>query len=436
MVRLGFSKQFLGVVVSARVAFSERSWPYVVAMVIPWIICQGQRCISRMRPLASYGRSLSSYYRFLSDGKFRLEIFRQCLFQLIVKTFRPERILIVVDDTLCAKWGRHIFGTSSFFDHVARPRPGFIWGHNWVVLALVVTIAGVPVALPFWVELYRSDATCRRGEFRTRLQMVTDALKVVRTWTLLPIEAVADGAYNNEGLLRPLGELGIALTSRLRQDAKLRDEVPDLGPFDPPRRGRRPKYGPPLPALSTLAKSRRGWQLIRVPMYRTIVTLKVRSIVAWWPASAKKVRLVITKDPRRNRRVAFLTSTDLSKTPEEIITTFAKRWSIEQLFADVKLHLGLDTAEVRKPNSVIRHAALCFALATWIHVWHELTQRRACRKRSEKVAEHAVSFRHKFQGLRTYLAKHAIFSSQPRPGRSARNCDALADLFARALTAA
>lgn len=432
MVQIGFSKEFVGVVFSARVAFSKRSWPYVVALAIPWLLCQGQRCVSRLVQLGSdHRRSLSSYYRFLSDGKFRREVLWRCLFALIVATFKPERLLIAADDTLCPKWGRSIFGTANFFDHVARPRPGFIWGHNWVVLAVVVTILGVPVALPFWVQLYCPEKHCRKGEFRTRLQMVVSALETVKTWTSLPITVVADGAYNNESLLGPLEGLGIPLISRLRQDAQLRDDPPARIPH---RRGRRPRYGKKLPSLKTLARAGGVWQRLRVNIYRTRVTVKVRIIDAWWPACGRKLRLVIVRDPKRRRRAAYLTTTDLSMSATEVIETFAKRWSIEQLFSDVKIHLGLDSAEVRRERSVRNHAALCFAMATWVHVWHHMTASRPKDKRITSPSLTPVSFRRKIQQLRSGIVKNLIFPSRLRARRSARNSDALAGLFSAALT--
>ena len=195
MVRYALSSEFLGVVVSARVAFSKRSWPYVLAMAIPWLLCQGQRCVTRMVQVGgSHRRSLSSYYRFLSDGKFRHEVFWRCLFTLILATFRSVGLLVVVDDTLCPKWGRSIFGTASFFDHVSRPRPGFIWGHNWVVLAVVVTIFGVPVALPFWVQLYCPEKHCRKGECCVACPMARICVPVA--FPMAPNRAMARAALS------------------------------------------------------------------------------------------------------------------------------------------------------------------------------------------------------------------------------------------------
>jgi hypothetical protein len=46
--RYTLSSSFLGVVLSAKVAFSERSWPYLAACAVPWLLCAGQRCVRRL----------------------------------------------------------------------------------------------------------------------------------------------------------------------------------------------------------------------------------------------------------------------------------------------------------------------------------------------------------------------------------------------------
>jgi hypothetical protein len=90
MKRLTFSSSFLGIVFSARLAFSKRSWPYVLALALPWLLCAGQRCMTRMANRGKIRRSLSSYYRFLSDGKWRMTVLFRSLFDLVVQTWGDE----------------------------------------------------------------------------------------------------------------------------------------------------------------------------------------------------------------------------------------------------------------------------------------------------------------------------------------------------------
>jgi hypothetical protein len=432
VLSIRWSGEFLEVVCTARVAFSKRSWPYFLGLVIPWLVLQGQRCVTRLHALANHARSLSGYYRFLSDGKVRAELLSRTLFELVLRTFRLSKLLVVVDDTLCPKWGKRIFGTGHFFDHTSRPRPGFLWGHNWVVLALVVDVGRIPVALPFFIRLYRPEKSCSSGEFRTRHQFVLEGLKAVKEWTALPISLVADGAYFNASLIQPLRALRIDLTSRLRKDATLRADPPRS---DAHRKGRRPKYGHRLPSLPAIARSG-GWNLLRVHIYRTDVTLRVKVIDAWWPTCGEKIRLVIVRRVHGRKGVTFLASTNLTLSPVAIIERFARRWTIEQLFSDVKLHLGLDSAEVRKPRSVFRHALFTFACATWIHVWHYRRERKALLHRARAHGRAPVSLRAKLRQLRGVLIDQVLFSKRLRATRSRRNASPVADLFAHALTAA
>jgi len=425
MSRYRVSSDFLGIVFSARIAFSKRSWPYLLAALGPWLLCAGQRSVTRLAALGRLRRSLSGYYRFLSDGKLRLPILFEALFRLIVSTFKIEALSLVLDDTLCPKWGRGIFGTGSFFDHTARPRPGYIWGHNWVVLAIVVQVGPMAwVALPFWICLYRPESSCPKAVFQTRHQLAVEVLKTVRRWFSGTILLLADGAYNNESILRPCAELKITLVSRLRSDARLRLPTPPAKRKG--KRGRNPKYGPWLPSLSRLAKGTSAFTPISAQIYGKTVRLLVRELVAYWPAANVMIKVVIVRDPRQRRRTTYLTTTDLTQTAQAVVEAFARRWSIEQLFSVAKNQMGLDSAEVRKERSVLRHAALCMAMITWAEVWAH----RFC------PSLRAKSFSKKLAALRTETITEAIFASGPRTKPAREIAGTFASIFTTATSAA
>ena len=417
-MRLHFTSEFLGVVMNFRVAFSKRSWPYMMAIALPWLLQHGQRCVRGLTHGSGLAVHESNFYRFFSEFKFNVDVLSRILFQMIVSAFNLRELLIVVDDTLCPKWGHHIYGTGSFFDHVSRPRPGFIWGHNWVVLAVIVELFGVPVALPFWVKLYRPKSSCPPKEFRTRLQITEEALRRIKTWTSLPVTVVADGAYNNHSLLSPLAELGFPLVSRLRHDARLRKDPPKSRRG---KRGRRPRYGAWVPRLPKLARAGGGWQKLVVHIYGKDVTVKVKTFDAWWPKAGVKLRVVIVRDPQGKRKPCNLSSTDLSKLPKEIIETFAKRWTIEQMFSDAKNELGLDTAEVRSPKSVVRHAMVAFGFVTTVRLW--------AHKRLSGRRQPPASFRRQMSLLREEVIFQTILASQAPKLGSRRNAEALASLL-------
>jgi hypothetical protein len=208
------------------------------------MLCTGQRCVTRLADLGRHRRSLSSYYRFLSDGKWRLRVLFQSLFRLTVREFMIVRLSLVLDDTLCVKWGRKIFGTGSFYDHVKRPRAGYIWGRNWVALAAVVQVGSV-------------------------------------AWATVPFP-------------------------KMRSDARLRNPKAPRQPKG--KCGRKPKLGGYLPRPSTMARATRAFRTHRAQIYGKTVELLLREMVAYWPPLDCLVKAVISRAPRNRRRVAYLPS--------------------------------------------------------------------------------------------------------------------------------
>jgi hypothetical protein len=425
VLRCSVSSEFQDIVLTARVAFSKRSWPFVLAAGVPWLMCAGQRSITRLASLGGWRRSRSAYYRFLSDGKWRMELLFRSLFLLIVRSFTIHELTLVLDDTLCPKWGRSIWGTGSFFDHVRRPRPGFIWGHNWVVLSVVVSAGHrISVALPFWIVLYRPAKSCAPQAFATRHQLAVRALQCVRTWFSGPIRLLADGAYANDSLVTPSVALGLQVVSRMRSDARLR--APHPARRSKRRRGRKPTWGAWLPRLKQLGNSSSAFRSRDVDIYGRRVRLQIRELDVYWPALRRVVKVVITRDPQRPARRAYLMTTDVGLSACEVIEAFAQRWTIEQMFSVAKQQMGLDSAEVRKERAVVRHAALCIALITWTEVW----------ARGSRAKARGRSFARRLAALRADIITQTIFTSGPRTRGSRRNATGLASIFTTATAAA
>ena len=189
---------------------------------------------------------------------------------------------------------------------------------------------------------------------------------------------------------------------------------------------RKPKHGPWLPRLSCLASQTRAFETVSVWIYGKTVTLRLREVVAWWPPLSCEVKVVITRDPKRPKRVAYLVTTDLALTAAEVVEAFARRWTIEQMFSVAKNQLGFDSAEVRKERSVRRHAALCLALVTFVEV---SAYRAGARLR-------ARPFSAKLAAVREETVRQTIFACASRRGGSRRIAAALAELFSTATQAA
>jgi hypothetical protein len=395
----------------------------VLAIAVPWLLLAGQRCMTRLAALAPRRRSLSSYYRFLSSGKWRLTVLFSSLFVLLRSTFPSDGIVLSLDDTLVPKVGRGIFGTGYHFDHGAQPRGRVVWGHDWVVVALVVQVATWAwISVPLWISLYRPKKSCPASEFRTRTELAVEALRAIRSWFSGRCVLLADGAYNHNGIAAPLGEMGIHLVSRLRFDARLRE-------VDPPKRrkGQRGRLAAHGKAISLRARhASADWAPLTVQIYGQTVQLLATEFLAWWVTGSRVIKVVLTKDPLHPRRTAFLSSTDTTLSAAEIIEYFARRWTIEQLFSVLKNQLGLDSAEVRKERSVQRHAALTIALVAWTEVW--------ARRKGPRWS--AATFATKLGRLREETVQSLFLAKGRRGTGSRRFARTLAGLFSTATRAA
>jgi hypothetical protein len=71
-------------------------------------------------------------------------------------------------------------------------------------------------------------------------------------------------------------------------------------------------------------------------------------------AALLPVRWVYTRDPRQPSCQDWFFCTDPAWTPSQIVQGFAKRWSIEVTFEELRAHLGLHTTRQRCRRSVLR----------------------------------------------------------------------------------
>jgi hypothetical protein len=144
----------------------------------------------------------------------------------------------------------------------------------------------------------------------------------------------------------------MTFTGRIRCDARLRE--PEPRPQPKSKRGRKPRRGPYLPKLSRLARHWSKFATEAVSIYGKQVTLRLRELVAYWPAVGRVVKVAITRDPKRPKRTAHLVTTDLAMTAVGVVERFARRWTTEELFSAAKNQMGFDSAEVRAVGAEAR----------------------------------------------------------------------------------
>jgi hypothetical protein len=249
----------------------------------------------------------------------------------------------------------------------------FAFGHVWVVLAIVVSVpfSRRPWALPVLFRLYRNKKECAKndGHYRKKTELAREMVKILASWAPdRRIEVAADSAYCNATVLKDLPK-HVVVFGDMRPDAVLTAEPPKRGKHC---RGRRPVRGRVLPKPCVLAADqRRPWLKCEVKLYGTSRTLHFKTLDAQWyrACGAQLVRIVVVRVDTGKDKLRVFFCTETGPAPHEILQTYARRWSIEVCFRDLKQQLGFADSSARTKAAVERTAPFVGFIYTSLVLW-------------------------------------------------------------------
>jgi len=301
---------------------------------------------------AGLSRSWTSYYWFLQRGRRAWLAVWRALLGVLRELFEPPVWHVVIDDTVVERISTGAPGSLIHHDHAAKPnRPRFLRGQGWLCLAAVIERGWRVGAVPLMLRLVRRGA--HRGELTSaRFLLRLLGRRLGRGRVLL------DAWFMRARLIEAALADGHTVIGRARRDLALY-AVPR-----PPRRrrrGRPRKYGPRMTperieALPVHRSARILYGKLEVVRCRTCRVaarfLKGRVARAVWvrlerPDGAGEERLLVCTDP------------DLPAT--EVVTSYAKRWSVEPLFAAVKHGWGLKDAWQQSRQVLMRWVTILAA---------------------------------------------------------------------------
>ena len=189
-------------------ALTRPSFRHWVTILTGWVLC-GRRTITRMLVAAGVvGRKHHSiFHRFFAAANWSADVMGILLFRMI-EPYLPDVCLLALDDTLAHKRGRKMYGVGMHHDPLLSGQGKIItaWGHNWIVLAVVVRFPIWPervFSLPVLARLYVNKRTAAKWNtpYRTHGEL---ALQMVRllcgTFKNRRFHVVADSAYGGRGV--------------------------------------------------------------------------------------------------------------------------------------------------------------------------------------------------------------------------------------------
>jgi hypothetical protein len=353
----------------------RHAWRLAV-LLLGALFAKGRRTVTSWLRAAGVGPGWAAYYYFLAALGRQADLLAGLLLRHAWRLLAPDGpLLFALDDSPTPRYGPHVQGAGIHHNPTPGPTENkFLYGHVWVCLSWVVTHPRWgTLALPLLARLYvrRKDVPRvpprQRWSFHTKLELAAALVAWAARWLRgagRAVRAVVDGFYAKRPFLKAAAAAGVAVISRLRRDAALRTlPVPPRGGRR--RRGRPAIYGPGRISLAKRAGQARGWQVVAVRQYGEVRTKRIKTFLATWRPAGGCIRVVLV---REEHGWLALFSTDLSVSAEEILSSAADRFSIEQDFHDLKEVEGLGQQQLRDIWANVG----AFHVSAWVHTLVEL----------------------------------------------------------------
>jgi hypothetical protein len=278
-------------------------------------------------------RSWTAYYKWLQQGKWSWVALGVQLARLVV-TFFPQPVwFLIFDDTFIYRSSKKAPGSGVHHQHGNKTnRPLYARGQCWVSMALSISTGMKHSAVPLLSRLMRTGSNGNKLDAaKTLLRVIAPVFAEERR-----VFTLVDSWYMKWPYLEYVLSLGYHAIGQARRDTALYG-IPILTG----KRGRPRKFGDKFTpdVVAALPEQRKKvfiygkWQWVR---YRSAVCLarfmqghKVRAV--WMQFEDESGKL-------SKQRLILSTKCDLSA--EEIFTYYGRRWSIEDLFNQMKNKWG------------------------------------------------------------------------------------------------
>src|SRR4030042_7190308 len=370
MESIQFPKNFVKLIFELSNNFTKPSFKHFIVVLSAILIGGPKKTLTAGIRLHHLKCHFSNIHRFLVQYKWDITQVVFSLFNLMNKLLNISKHLVfALDDTLIPKYGKKIFGRGCHLYHASKPNtPKYIFGHNWVVLGLLYhwDLFSKWICFPLLSRLFIPEsALLDKSSFKSRISMAVEMVSQVQDHLKQSFTLVADGLYAKKDLVRCCIERQIIFISRLRNDAALYELVKPSGSKG---RGRPRKYGNKIIMPKTLGASSKGFKTIQIKLYGEDHKVTFKPVVAIWKPEGAPIKVFMVQFDD-SKSLAYFFSTDLSVSIQQVLKLVAARWSIENLFSDLKEHLGIKDWQVRIEGSVVRSVPLTCIATSLLMLW-------------------------------------------------------------------
>ena len=311
-------------------------WTLVLAMLINLRSTKLVH-LSRVAPRSTHRTGHGSFLnRADADAPALLEE-RSCAALAAMKPRAGETLYLILDDHRMAKRGKKMARISKIWDHKSQK---FVHGH--IVLFAAVLFRGV--VLPWRLHLQKP-----KGQPGPRYRKLTDlAAQMIREFAPpagVKVRVLFDAFYLSPLVTRACESKGFCYFSVAAKNRSFRGN-------DERGRGRK------ITLLAPGLLRHRG-KNVRMKRSRGMAKLRIAGVDGHL-SRIGHVRMVLSKRPgeRWKSTVAIVTN-ETGLNIREVVSTYELRWSIEMLFKELEVDLGLGDYQVLSEEGILKHLHLC-----------------------------------------------------------------------------
>jgi hypothetical protein len=262
----------------------------------------------------------------LTDAKFEQGLLEKRYLKKVRYLTKGQYIILIFDDSLVERNGKHIEETQSHKDHTCNK---FISGHQFFTSMIYTPL----IQLPLFPRLYSKNT-------ESKIEMANELIDNLVVEAKIKINAVLmDSWYSDKKIIKKCMTKGIKVVCGIKTNRKIsfkRDEWRSLSKFS-----------------KNLNDCNFGNYYIDDNKYK-IAAFKVKL------NGIPYVKMLVSKeyfDDNKNWSSYFhLISTSTDDSPVKIIRLYSLRWCIETFHRDIKQNLGFDKAFLQLKEGIVRHA--------------------------------------------------------------------------------
>ncbi len=281
----------------------------------------------------------SSYYKWLQKGKWSWLALARQFVRLALTLVTGDVVHLAIDDTLTLRASKKAPGSQIHHQHGNKPNLArFVRGQCWVSLAMIARRKdNAPVALPILSRLIPSA-----GNTGKLIAANTLIRSVYRLFEEVKVRVLVDSWYMRRRFIASMQGRGFDVIGQVRIDTRLYDEP---GPRKKGQRGRPRKYGEKY-TPKRIAHLKRTITTLRLYGKEQVVRYRSKVLKARF-LDGQLVRAVwceFQSDKGKWKSTCLILCTDTALTAEQVIESYALRWSIESMFHQLKQAWGMKEA--------------------------------------------------------------------------------------------